>query len=78
MLVALLVASPVLTLGALVRVAGETARIIFNEAEPWAEGVSGTARGGGGEGRKRGGRGGWCGWYGWCGWLVWLAWLHRG
>ena len=38
MLVALLVASPVLTLGALVRVAGETARIIFNEVEPWAEG----------------------------------------
>ena len=35
---ALLVASPVLTLGATLHVTGETARIIFNEAEPWAEG----------------------------------------
>ena len=35
---ALLVASPVLTLGATLHVTGETARIIFNEVEPWAEG----------------------------------------
>ena len=50
---ALLVASPVLTLGATLHVTGETARsdgmerrggglrtrrIVFNEAEPWAEG----------------------------------------
>ena len=31
-------ASPVLTLGATLHVTGETARIIFNEVEPWAEG----------------------------------------